>query len=99
LNILQDIIYPAADEVSASMTPPNVLEKSPQTILMGNGSLLDSLGVVSFIVAVEGRIVEETGQALTLASEKAMSRKHSPFRTFQTLSDYIAELLEDVKHG
>ena len=71
------------------------LEKSPQTILFGKGGQLDSLGLVSFIVEVEQKIEEELGVSITLADERAMSQKSSPFLTLQTLSEYVSLLLKE----
>ncbi len=95
LIILEDIIYPVADEISLTLEPPHTLIKSPTTPLMGGNSVLDSLALVSLIVAVEGRIAERMNCSLTLANEKALSRKHSPFKTMQSLADYILELLNE----
>jgi len=59
-----------------------------QTPLLGRGSPLDSLGLVGVIVSVEQKMQEQTGQPMTLADEKAMSQRNSPFRTIGTLADY-----------
>jgi acyl carrier protein len=60
--------------------------------LLGPGSALDSLGLVTLIVDVEQRLADEYDVSITLASENAMSRRQSPFRTVGTLADYITEL-------
>jgi acyl carrier protein len=59
------------------------------TYLIGPGSLLDSLGLVRLIVDLEQRLQDEYGISLTLADERAMSQKNSPFRTVQSLAGYI----------
>lgn len=60
-----------------------------ETALIGQQSILDSLGMVTLIVDLEQKIEEEYDLALTLADDRAMSQKHSPFRTVQSLTDYI----------
>jgi len=62
--------------------------------LFGQGGKLDSLGLVNLIVAVEAMVEDELDVTITLADEKAMSMKNSPFRTIQTLADYINLLIE-----
>jgi acyl carrier protein len=62
------------------------------TYLIGSGSLLDSLGLVNLIVDLEQRLENEHGISITLADERAMSQKHSPFRTVGSLADYICLL-------
>lgn len=86
MNILNEIIYPAIDELGEG------LPKSEDTILFGEGALLDSVGLVSFIVIVERAIDEKYEKRVTLASEKAFSRSQSPFRTVSSLAQYIEEL-------
>ncbi len=61
--------------------------------LFGPGGALDSLGLVSYLADLEIRIGEEFGRELVLASEQAMSRSRSPFRTVTALTEYINELL------
>ena len=39
--------------------------------------------------------VTEAGLAIALADERAMSQKQSPFRTVDTLCDYVATLIEE----
>lgn len=94
MDILERVIYPVVDEVKDTIESGDRLIKSPTTPLFGSNAILDSLGLVTFIVAVEERIEKETGCSITLADEQAMSRKESPFRTMGSLAAYIAQLLE-----
>ena len=63
----------------------------PNSRLFGKGGLLDSMGLVSLIVAVEQEIDDRFGVAVALADEKALSRSSSPYLTVSTLADYAAE--------
>jgi acyl carrier protein len=63
--------------------------------LYGKDGALDSLGVVNLIVAVEEAVEDELGELITLADERAMSQKRSPFRSIETLVDYIAILVDE----
>ena len=65
------------------------------TPLYGSKGQLDSLGLINLIVAVEQNIEDEFEVSVTLADERAMSQKHSPFRTVGSLADYIGMLLEE----
>lgn len=62
--------------------------------LYGKGGVLDSLGLVRVIADLEEEIYENTNKSITLADEKAMSQKSSPFRSISTLSDYIEKLID-----
>jgi acyl carrier protein len=72
-------------------------EYSEETVLVGNQAVLDSLGVVSLIIEVEQTLEIDDDLSLTLASDKAMSQKNSPFRTVGVLADYICELAHNLE--
>ncbi len=92
MNTLERLIYPAVDELAPSWHGV-ALRKDPATALIGADATLDSFALVTLIVTVEARVADELGRSITLASEHAMSRAESPFRTLGTLAAYVDELL------
>ncbi len=62
-------------------------------LIFGGEAAMDSLGLVNFLSDVEYRLTEQFGREVVLASERAMSRKQSPFRDVSALTAYIVELL------
>ena len=88
-------IFGAVDEANKLSPKERQLEKSLKTVLFGGDGSLDSLGLVSLVVAVEQRIEDEFGITITLANERAMSQKASPFKTLGKLADYVLLLLEE----
>ena len=70
------------------------LSEGEQTKLFGGDGILDSLGLVSYIVNVEEALEDEYGVSVILADEKAMSRRTSPFSRISYLVDYIIELIK-----
>jgi acyl carrier protein len=70
------------------------LVKDANTKLVGTGSELDSMDFVQLIVNVEEKLESKHGVNVSITAEKAMSQKHSPFRTVETLADYILTLLQ-----
>jgi acyl carrier protein len=74
---------------------PDPLDESIS--LIGPAAVLDSLGLVTLLVDLEQRLEDEYGLSLTLADERAMSQKHSPFRTVRSLADYIGLLVEEAQ--
>ena len=87
------VIYKAIEAANKLSDAPEPLVPAEETVLFGRGFGLDSLGLVSLIVDIERLLEEEHGVVLTLADDKAMSQKTSPFRTVGTLADYIGTLL------
>ena len=92
---IRQAIYRAVEETNEQLPQGRQLEKSPDTVLFGKGGQLDSLGLVSFIVEVEQKIEEELGVSITLADERAMSQKNSPFMTLGALTEYVSLLIKE----
>jgi acyl carrier protein len=86
-------IYRAVDWINGESPPDRQLSKAPETQLLGSQSILDSMHLVSLIVAIERELEETFSVALTLADERALSMKASPFRSIQSLADYIGMLM------
>lgn len=59
------------------------------TALFGPGGLLDSMGLVTLIVEVEQSLADRFGLVMTLADDRAMSQRSSPFRSVGALAGYI----------
>jgi len=55
--------------------------------------------LVSLIVTIEREVEDAFGDALTLADERALSMEASPFRSIQSLADYIGVLIIDADNG
>lgn len=90
------LILEIADEFNNDLKCKIPVERGGQAPLYGREGVLDSLGLVSFIMAVEQAVEDKFGVALTLADEKAMSQRHSPFRTIGALADYVAGLMREA---
>lgn len=71
---------------------------SRDTRLFGQNGLLDSLALVSLVIAVEQGIEEKYGVRVELADDKALSQKHSPYRSIATLSDYALTQLQALQN-
>lgn len=69
------------------------------TRLLGSGSMLDSLGLVTLIVDIEQEIEDQFGISITIANERAMNQTKSPFRSIQTLVEYIELLVKEQTEG
>jgi acyl carrier protein len=97
-NILA-AIYRAVDWINGELPPDRQLIKAPETRLLGSESVLDSMHLVSLIVTIEREVEDAFGVALTLADERALSMNASPFRSIQSLADYIGILIIEARNG
>jgi acyl carrier protein len=80
--------------VQGGITPPETVTED--TVLVGNDAVLDSLGVVQLIVEVEQRVEAQHSISVTLANDKAMSARNSPFRTVGVLADHVIATAQEV---
>ncbi len=85
IELLQDVLADSDAEYSAEVTAT--------TPLVGEGAAITSLSLISFITGVELAIEEKYDTELTLVSEEALSRRKSPFRMIDALSDYVLTLV------
>ena len=92
-------IYRAVDWINGELPPDRQLIKAAETRLLGSQSVLDSMHLVSLIVAIEREVEDMFGVTLTLVDERALSMKESPFRSIQSLADYIGILIIDARNG
>ena len=72
----------------------SAIPAGPDTVLLGDGGAVDSLGLVRLIMTIERQIEDDFGGPLSLTDEKAMSQRNSPFRTVGSLTAYIATCLD-----
>jgi hypothetical protein len=61
--------------------------------LYGSGAIFDSMQLVNFLVLVEQMLEDDLGCVVSLTSEKAVSRRVSPFASIRTLVEFIREEL------
>lgn len=89
-----ECVYQVLDEFNQALPAGLKLGASPETRLYGENGQLDSINLVHLIVAVEEKIEQQFDVAITLADERAMSMRNSPFATVGSLSAYVTALLE-----
>ena len=92
-------IYGALDEVNEQLPDDQQLEKSPDTVLLGESGKIESIDLVNILVATEENVEEAFGVPLSITDERAVSEKNSPFTTIGTLCDFITNLLKENVDG
>ena len=91
-SIVENIIREVSNIIHTDNEEIVINENS---VIYGDNSQLDSLALVSLIVAVEQNIEDEFGISITLADERAMSQENSPFRSVRSLADYVETILKE----
>lgn len=85
------IVYDAIDVVNRQLPASRRLPKAPDTVIVGAGGALDSLGVVNFVLAVEEKAAA-AGAPVALLDED-MLVEHSPLRTVDSVCRHLAARL------
>jgi hypothetical protein len=67
--------------------------------IYGVDGVLDSIALVSLVLAVEQGIEDQLGVVVTLADAKAASQKSSPFRTIGSFVEYAAARVREESPG
>lgn len=94
LNLIAEVI----SEFNETQGEERRIEFSPEARLLGAGSPLSSIELVTLLVDLEGRL-EAHGVGGVLTSERALSQKRSPFRDVNSLAEFICSLEEGGRGG
>lgn len=70
---------------------------SADSVLFGEGGVLDSMALVGLVIAVEQALEEKFGVVIELASDKALSQRNSPYRTVTALAAFAAQEMADKR--
>lgn len=90
---IKKIVFDVIDSINESNPESIPIPNSINTVLFGKDGYLDSLGLVNLIVGIEEKIEESFDQTVTLADENSLSLEASPFRSIETIIDYIDHLI------
>ena len=89
---LYDIIHSALTEVSLVELPEGAF--APSLPLLGKGGVLDSLSCMLVLVSIDKQLGERAGSDVEVVGGHNFLQSSAPFRTVETLADYIAESLQ-----
>ena len=87
--VIETVRLLAADFELAALANPNA-----SSALYGNGGPLDSMALVNLIADLEDAVAERYDASITLADEKAMSARNSPFKDVSSLARAVLERIE-----
>ena len=89
LQDIQSLVSDSLVQLRNDLDLPGLIEISGETVLYGKGSDLDSLAIVHLVVDIEARLRKAYAKSWILADERALSLRHSPFRSVRSLCEFI----------
>jgi len=93
IDAIRTAIQSATDDLNRTKLPESRIELHDNSILIGDGGSLDSLGLVTFLVSMEEHLFKTTGTQVALLTESNLSLQ-SPLRSVSLLIAYINESLQ-----
>lgn len=88
------LVKTAIEELNEELEYDTLENVTEDTVVYGGEDGIDSLSLVRLVVDLERQVEEAFGKRVTLADEKAMSMRNSPYRSAGTLTDFIIDRLE-----
>jgi acyl carrier protein len=92
---VDQILFAAIQEINEQLPAGQTIAEEKSTLLFGREGVLDSLTLVNLIVAAEQKVQETLNVSITLADDRAMSQKNSPFKSVESLANYIVMLVKE----
>jgi hypothetical protein len=86
------LVYDAIDVVNRQLPASRRLAKSPDTVIVGPSGVLDSLGIVSFVITLEERAGEVLNGPAMLLDSAALAGEDTPLQTVATLARFLETL-------
>ena len=94
-SVLQSAVFPAIDQVNEHLPPDKKLIKSADTALISESSGIDSLTLISFVVALEQSIEAEYGHSISLTDDDSiLTDIDGPLGSLNALAEYLAERMQ-----
>jgi acyl carrier protein len=86
-----EILKSAVSELNEELQYETLENPGEETTLFGGDDGIDSLSLVRLVIDVEQRLKEELDIDASLADERAMSARRTPYRSIGTLADFAIE--------
>jgi hypothetical protein len=87
---IRNLVLRSIEQVNLARRPEARLALGEDAVIFGDGSPLDSLGLVALLIDIE-EALHEHGHTVTLSDARAMSQSRSPFRSVPALVAFIQE--------
>ena len=89
------IIKEAIEELNEELDYDTLKNVSEETTLFGGDDGIDSLSLVLLVTSIESAIFDDLDVTISLADEKAMSMRNSPYRNVGSLLEFAVQRMEE----
>ena len=88
---IEALIIDSVKSLAEDFQIDSLINPDAATLLYGIDGPLDSMALVNLVADIEDAISEKFSVFISLADEKAMSARHSPYRSVTSLADAVLE--------
>jgi len=92
---IKELVLNSVKTIGEMEEKSELLNATEDLHLFGGQGVLDSIGIVMLITEIEEQMLDELDISITLADDRAMSQKTSPFRSVKSLVKYITTLVNE----
>ena len=89
-NQIFDIVKEALSELNEELQYEEFDQITKDTSVFSGPGSIDSLTLVRLVSMLEEEVSELTGEKITLANDKVMSANNTPFKTVDTIVNFIS---------
>ena len=93
---VSEIVKEAIVEISETRSDRLNLDDIDSLVLYGEFGILDSLQLVNLLIGIEEKLADKLDLRASLTSDRAVSRRVSPFRSTAHLVDFV---IEEIGHA
>lgn len=86
-----ELIYTSVDSINRMLPSNSKLMKTPETVLVGDGGVLDSLDLLNLLVEIEVIIRKELGIECSLINDELLADIKGPLNTIDSLAEWLAK--------
>ena len=90
-----EIIFKVIDEHNKLNPKELKLEKEDETILLGYNGVLDSLGLINFLVELESKINEDLQNNFSIIDENLFLDQNGPYSNINKLAEFILRKISE----
>ena len=85
------IVFDCIDDLNKQLPVGGRLTKVADSILIGDGGVLDSLGLITLCVNIEQALSDQLGMECAVLDELMTERAEHPMRTVGTMMQWIEQ--------
>lgn len=86
---IQDLVRSVLDRMNEDLPASDRFTTEPDTMILGDGGVLDSLGVANFIVGMEETLERSFGASVSLSDQDLVGLFEEPTVTVHSFATFI----------